>query len=67
MWTVYDHPVDHPEHFVVRRFVVTPDGALPAESVLADTIEQARGSLPPGLYRLPRQGDDHPSVVETWV
>jgi hypothetical protein len=34
LWVIYDHPRDHPDHFVVRRQQVCPDGEIAASERL---------------------------------
>lgn len=69
MWTIYDHPRDFPHSFVVRGFTIRA-GVEPIPDQLpklADTLDQARQHVPPGLYRMERQVDDDPNIVETWL
>ena len=66
MWTVYDHPRDQPDKFVVRMFygeVWTPIGFL------FDTLDEARSWVQynGGCVRIPRSPDDDPVIVETWL
>lgn len=64
LFVLYKRPLDYPEHFVVRRW----ENDKPTHDVwLADTLEGARGKLPPGLYRLARDPGDDPVIVETWI
>jgi hypothetical protein len=81
MWTIYDHPLDFPEAFVVRRCFVVPR-EVPASVGLRNTGEfspvfdvvprlgktlaEARSFVPRGLYRQPRAEADDPAIVETW-
>ena len=68
LWTIYDHPTDMPDGFVVRRWQITKGGAVPdPEARLAMTLEEARTLIPPGLYRLERVAEDDPKIVETWL
>lgn len=66
-YTVYDHPTDYPDKFVIRRF----DNEEPTQSVwLADTLQEARliiEFVAPGLVRFPRQPADDRKIVETWL
>lgn len=68
MWVIYDRPKDYPRHFVVRRHlagagVVTAD----TDCQLADTLEEARKLIPPGLFNLGRSPHDEAQIVEVWV
>ncbi len=66
MWTIYEHPLDYPEHFVVREWICC-DPPLAGPARLAETLEAARLLVPPHLYRQPRNPDDDPFIVETWM
>jgi hypothetical protein len=67
MYTIYDHPRDYPEKFVVRRCVVMATGEIEhLDGYACDTLEQARALVPPGLFCQPRQTEDDPVIVETW-
>lgn len=65
LWTIYDHPVDHPRHFVARRFL----GDKPqARVVVSPDLETLRDWLSAeGKYVIPRSPDDDPTIVETWI
>ena len=71
-WVIYDHPVDFPEHYVVRCWVIGP-GAPPGhtgEAWLRDSLDGAREVIAanyPGGYRLNRQPGDDPVIVEVWI
>lgn len=69
MWTVYDHPKDCPEHFVVRRFEIRAGAATATDEAYIskhlDLIREALMKL--GLHRLPRQPNDEPHIMETWL
>lgn len=71
MWTVYKNPSDYPGKYVVRRSVAGPGGTLrhdPFPIVVAETIEEARLSLPQvGLHCIPRYAEDDPVIVEVWL
>lgn len=68
IWTVYRRPTDFPFHYVARRWDVR-DGQERATDVvlLAPTLEELRGKLPPMLTMIPRQPGDDPVVVEVWL
>lgn len=68
LYTIYDHPADHPDGFVVRRFEVEDGKSTAKESLgTAPTLEEARGLVPPGLFNLGREAGDSPSIAETWI
>jgi hypothetical protein len=67
-WVIYDHPRDFPDKYVMRRWGVQAGQAVATdEMVLADTLEEIRRRVPPGLYRLERFKDDDPCIVEVWL
>ena len=70
VYTIYDHPTDYPEHFVVRTWLILPGEPEPQatkECSLATSLEEAQSFVPEGLVAIPRSpGDDEP-IVETWM
>jgi hypothetical protein len=67
-WVIYDHPKDHPDSFVVRRWGILDGKLIPDhECQLADSLEEARHIIPDGLVRIPRSIDDDLAIVETWL
>lgn len=81
MFTIYDHPLDYPGDWVVRRCFCVPraaevmagirnsDELSPVFDVvprLASSLDEARSFVPPGLYRQPRFDGDDGFIVETW-
>lgn len=68
MWTVYDHPTDYPVGFIARLYLIYNGYAIASPStVTGSTLDQVRERLPPGLFRLPRDDNDGPKIVETWI
>jgi len=69
VFAIYELPLDHPRHFVVRRWFTASDGKIYADVVprLADSLEEARGLVPSGLACLTSQPEDDPTICETWV
>jgi hypothetical protein len=66
VFVIYDHPSDFPDSFVVRRWVGgVPDTDLFCASHQLDVIR--RELLARGLYPIPRNIEDDPVIVETWV
>ena len=67
VWTVYDHPRDYPEHFVVRAHSSKLFTPL-TQCFKFATLEAARDALAEvGLFRLPPAPSDDVVIVETWV
>lgn len=70
VWTVFDHPSDWPENFVVRPHVVLRDGTVKPDPqvFLFDNLDDAREFLSEkGLTCLARHPEDDPVIVETWI
>ena len=67
IWTVYERPLDHPEQFVARRWVATPQPVPTDEVLFAHDLDDLRQKMPSGLVRMPRQPGDDPVIVETWI
>ena len=64
LFTVYDHPTDFPDHYVVRVF----DGDRPTSLYrVAETLEDVRAFLPDDVCRLERRPEDDPRILEVWV
>ena len=68
-WTIYEHPKDYPEHFVVREFTLSLEGPVPSKDVhLFPSLGAAREPLLKShFYRLGRMPADEPQIVETWI
>jgi hypothetical protein len=66
-YTIYDHPRDYPDAFVVRAWEIGPGTMTPGQPRTAPTLEAARKLIPPGLYCLGRAADDDSTIVETWT
>jgi len=69
IYTIYDHPRDYPEHFVVRAFRVTAEAVVPSDDCwLAQSLTGARVLVPNiaacNLGRLP---EDDPAIIESWL
>ena len=64
IWTVYDHPKDYPNDFVVRVW----NYDKPTKIVhTGKTLEDARRHIPDGLIKLDRLPQDDPCIVEVWL
>lgn len=69
VWTIYAAPADFPTvPFVVRGWLIHGTQSQPSGAMgFADTLDEARAFLPPGLVRfVPQHGDD-PVIVESWM
>ena len=65
LWTVYERPVDYPDLYVARLF----EGESPTDQMLVcPDLEPIREELRQrGLTCLPRDDDDEPQIVESWI
>lgn len=67
VWVIYDHPSDHPDHFVVRRqFAGKGEIVIDQRCWLCNTLAEARQVIPPGLVQFARNPEDDPVIVESW-
>lgn len=69
IWTIYDSPSDMPGKFVARKFLIEggPEPTRTASVIIGDTADEVRGALPCGLTCLPRDPQDEPHIVESWL
>ena len=70
IWTIYVSPADYPGQYVARRFVVGGKDSHHGptnEMFVADTLEEVRALLPPGLICMPREPGDDRVIVESWI
>lgn len=70
MWVVYDHPSDFPDWWVARRWDIVTGVNEPVNSGVvftARTLSGLRDLLPEGLYRMDRNPQDDPAIVEVWL
>lgn len=73
MWTVYDHPADHPNEFVARMWIVPAAGhnhepVATGQTMSSSDLEWIRKFMRHrGLACIARSPDDDPVIVETWL
>lgn len=70
LYVIYDHPLDYPEHFVLRAQHVFSGGKIVSAglALLDCELEPLRElCLRNGLACLPRSEDDDPQIVESWI
>lgn len=65
IYTIYDHPNDHPRWFVVRVWY----GETPGEMCLRVTLRMARMAAwcMGAQTKLPKAASDDPKIVESWI
>lgn len=57
-------------HDGAGRFTGFGPGAIAiadTPEIVAETLAEARAAIPPGLYRLERNDQDEPQILETWL
>lgn len=64
IWTIYKHPSDYPGKYVARQFLYGEPGAI---FLVADTLKQIRAKIPPEMLKLPRDINDDPVIVESYI
>lgn len=70
MWVIYDHPLDYPDCFIARRWIVTRHSVTPeaTEEIFTSTnLNELRLKLPSGFIRTERAIADDPKIIETWI
>lgn len=67
-YTIYDHPADYPDQFVVRAWLVAGGVVIAYHPVgFADSLDDARALIPLGRERIDRSDEDDPVIVESWL
>lgn len=67
-YTIYNKPKDFPTKFVVRLWIIGPGTAQAGPLICtANTLEEARESLPDGVERVQVGDPDEKSIAEVWM
>jgi hypothetical protein len=67
-YVIYKQPLDYPDHFVLRRWLICRGNIRPDGSPLhVGTLEECRSTIPQELDRLDRSPGDDPSILEVWI
>jgi hypothetical protein len=68
IWTIYHHPSDYPDSWVLRGHDIF-QGGLQAHEVcfVAPTLNEIRAKVPPGTWCIGREPEDHPAIYESWI
>jgi hypothetical protein len=68
IWTITHNTKDFGDKWVARPTIVPNEHPNMEDGYLiADTLEELRDKLPPGLSRLQRDPNDDPVIVEVWL
>lgn len=67
--TIYKHPLDAPDKYVVRGHRALADGTSAPErhALFFDTLAEARAAIPANMVCLGRELLDDPVIVESWI
>jgi hypothetical protein len=67
-YAIYERPLDHPEHFVVRAWHGIEGQAVPdPHCEMAKTLAEARRYVPVGYTNIGRMAGDDPAILEVWI
>lgn len=71
IYTVYDHPLDFPGFFVIKRDIITLSGKSQRDDdfIILTTFRHNVTEIMRrfGLVRIDRHPADHPIILETWL
>lgn len=70
IYTIYDHPLDYPTTYVIRRYGILPGqvGRDPDYHFEHPDLRICREKMMEmGLTCLNRHQDDDPVILETWI
>ena len=69
LWVIYRNPKDLPQFPFVVRIHEVKGGAHGPTGVAwgAQTLDDARSVIPPGLFCMNRDPADDPVIVESWL
>ena len=68
-YVIYFDPKDFPGMYVVRRHRVARASVLPEIQAfwIGESLDEARARVPEGSICIPRDKEDEPQIVESWV
>jgi hypothetical protein len=69
IWTIFRRPADYPNHHVARKFLVFQGYSEATDEVIvSEDLQPLRYQMErQGLYRMNRDPNDDPAIVETWL
>ena len=67
IWTIWIDRPEHPRKHVVRRHEIPIKSPKPLDEHVADSLEEARAHLPPGVVKAARNEREDPALVELWA
>ena len=67
-WVITENPSDFPGQFVARKWLIgSGTTAATTEIFTGKTLDEVRDLLPAHLVKLPRDPNDDPVIVESWI
>jgi hypothetical protein len=70
MWTIYDHPLDYPDSFIAREWVMNEFASYyPTKNIiLAPDLESIQQQLKElGKTQMDRHPKDDKCIIEIWI
>lgn len=73
IYTLYDHPTDYPDQFVIRRFSFDKESMIPIPDkdifFRSISLSLCRNKMleEMRLHRLPRDLRDDPKIIESYI
>jgi len=64
VWVIYKHPIDFPDKFVARKWVLDKPTN---EVVIGNNLEEVRLGLPKGLTKFQPDETDDKHIIENWL
>jgi hypothetical protein len=69
IWVLYDHPLDDPDLYVLRRWEMSGAEAIPTQQAFRspdlDWLRAIARNM--GLVCIPRAASDEPQIMESWL
>lgn len=70
IYTICKNPSDFPDKFTIRRHLILPKGIIRIDItylVVRDSLEECRTEIPAGLVICPRDINDDPVIIESYL
>lgn len=68
MFTIYDHPLDYPESYVVRKWLIGKNIINDGIVIKDGSLEVVRMKLKEmGLVNIGADGETDPKILENWI
>lgn len=70
IYTLFDHPADYPNEYVIRRFLIEAGKSTPEKELFfrSENLKACRVKMiEMGLYRMQADIQDDPVILETYI